>query len=494
MPAVSRESRGAGGAPAALVAGFSAPRSCAVRSAEAAGARPGLLAPSNTVLRATAADGSLWLGLKSASRFGRGDAYRGGTVWPPQAGTSRPAATPALSPWGRAREGTVEPEEFEDFPNPFAHGVPFARALVDLAEPEAWRAWVCACAEEERARQKYAEAEQARERREEEHRAAPQRCHRAWSNPSPPGAGQNLFWPALRRPGEEKRDCLQRAQDSVRERLRAGSLLAFGRPETIEAPRRWIAPHVAQSLKPAKRNAGPSVVEGGNARYFEATVFDRVGVPFDQAAVAYGDEASSRFGPRRAATIRRAVSLLPGGGYAPPSSSLLLGRLAAARRCVRENARDPQEEEALAALRLALADRLRAGTLLAFRDGAAEPLPAEDFAPGGRLGDVDRWDAEHGILVRPPEPPSRTAFVAVAEPPPAPVKKKGGRHPQWDWQPFDEHFANLRKEHPEYNRSQIYAEMQKFARANMKGPDKNSPDKKTVSARVKKLLGNECGA
>lgn len=486
MPAVSRESRGAGGAPAALVAGFSAPRSCAVRSAEAAGARPGLLAPSNTVLRATAADGSLWLGLKSASRFGRGDAYRGGTVWPPQAGTSRPAATPALSPWGRAREGTVEPEELEDFPNPFTHGVPFDRELVDLAEPEAWRAWVCACAEYERARRQHAEAEQARERRERANRNALRRGSipvgmplvdfYAVSTGSPPPFISNPFGPALERAGDEKRDRWQRAEASVRARLGDRSLRAFGRPETIAAPRRWIAPHVAQYLKPAKGNAGPGVAECGNALYVETTVFDSVGVPFDQAAVAYEGEASFRFAPWRSSPMRS------------------LGRLAAARRCARDTARDPREEEALSALRLALADRLRAGTLLAFREGASEPLPAEDFAPGGRLGDVGRWDAEPGILVRPPEPPSRTPFVAVAEPSPPPVQKKGGRHPHWDWKPFNERFVNLRQEHPGCSDSDVNEIMQQFARDHMKDRHNNSPDKKTVWAQVKKLRDEERGA
>jgi hypothetical protein len=505
MPAVSRESRGAGGARAALAAGFSAPRSCAMPSAEAAGARPGLLAPSDTVLRATAADGSLWLGLKSASRFGRGDAYRGGTVWPPQAGTSRPAATPALSPWGRAREGTVELEELEDFPNPFTHGVPFDRELVDLAEPKAWRAWVCACAEEERARRQHSEAEQALERREKEYRDALRRGSvpvgmplvdlYAVSTGSPPPFISNPFWPALEAARDKKTNCWQRAEASVRARLGDRSLRAFGRPETIAAPRRWIAPHVAQYLKPAKGNAGPGVAKCGNALYVETTVFDSVGVPFDQAAVAYADKASIRFAPRRSKPMRPLGSRIAGGvGYAPPSRRLELGRLAAARRCARDTARDPREEEALAALRLALADRLRAGTLLAFRDGAAEPLPAEDFAPGGRLGDVGRWDAEPGILVRPPEPPSRTPFVAVAEPSPPPVQKKGGRHPHWDWKPFNERFVNLRQEHPGCSDSDVNEIMQQFARDHMKDRHNNSPDKKTVWAQVKKLRDEERGA
>ncbi|WP_162800727.1 hypothetical protein [Acidibrevibacterium fodinaquatile] len=380
----------------------------------------------------------------------------------------------------------MEPEELEDFPNPFTHGVPFDRELVDLAEPEAWRAWVCACAEYERARRQHAEAEQARERRERANRNALRRGSipvgmplvdfYAVSTGSPPPFISNPFGPALERAGDEKRDRWQRAEASVRARLGDRSLRAFGRPETIAAPRRWIAPHVAQYLKPAKGNAGPGVAECGNALYVETTVFDSVGVPFDQAAVAYEGEASFRFAPWRSSPMRS------------------LGRLAAARRCARDTARDPREEEALSALRLALADRLRAGTLLAFREGASEPLPAEDFAPGGRLGDVGRWDAEPGILVRPPEPPSRTPFVAVAEPSPAPVQKKGrpGRAPLFDWQAFweegERYCEATLKEAPgqKITPGEFNAHMKAWAGENLR-VGRERPGKKTLEQKLREL-------
>ncbi|MGC8525324.1 MAG: hypothetical protein ACP5M5_13675 [Acidibrevibacterium sp.] len=395
----------------------------------------------------------------------------------------------------------MEFEELADFADAGAHGVPFARAFTDLAlaEPEAWREWVCARVKAQRADRPRAEWERARERAEERYLAARYRrttpfegaepFHPAWSSPLPPGHGPNPFLPAWEAAQTDVAACEQRARASVRERLKNRRLRVFGRPGTIEAPWRWIAPHVAAHLKSAGGNLGLGAVEGGGALYFQATVFDPEGVPPDQAAIAYAEQAADPF------KIQRLVARMPGAREVmlPPSPLELVLR-AIERRCLRDNGRDGAEEAALTALRVALRERLRRGTLLAFRDGASAPLPAEDFAPGGCLGDVDRWDAEPGILVRPPEPPSRTALVAGAEPSSGAVQKTGGRLPKWNWQPFEEHFVNLRQERPEYNESQVHAEMQKFARDHMKDEHNNSPDKKTVWARFKKLRRKECGA
>ena len=490
MGVVSRERPGAVGAAGALAALFSARPARAAPSADTGGRRR---ARDNAALRAIACIGSLFLRSEGASRFGRGDFYRGGKVWAPQAAPSRAAAAPAFSPWGCVREGTVEPEEFEDFANPFAHGVGFGPALVDLAEPEAWREWVQACAEARLAEERLERAmEAARPAQEERQRlrrsgvplgmpmAQYSRLQSGAPLPAPPEPRSVIDARWTARAAKKTSDAAWRAAaTSVRERLENGSLRAFGRPGTIEAPWRWIAPHVAAHLKPRPGNLGLAVVAGGGVLYFQATVFDPEGVPPDQAAMAYADPPLDPF------KLERLVARMPGGReVALPPAPLELARRAIGRRCLRDNGRDGAEEAALAALRLALRERLRRGSLLAFHDGAR--VPAEEFADGGQLADIGVWDNELGILVRPLAPAKRAAAVAAAA---GATKKKGksGRTPDWERHRFDGEFNRYREQNPDASRDKVNHHMKGWMLEFSKSSSSRHPGKRGVAARLREL-------
>ncbi len=457
----------------------------------------------------------------------------------------------------------MELEELEDFPNPFAPGVPFARALVDLAEPEVWREWVCACAFEKWAAQLRGEIEAQGTHADQvpsshvSERSNPGRPTLDVSNRLAPLKAFPFLTPEDWSPLEgdlapllTAADWQEWAKESFLDRLDNGTLSAFGRRGSIEAPLQQIEPRVARYLGPDRGSRLPSTVTCEGVRYDDAFVLDALGVPLDQACVAYADAPAETLALARCAIGRRvgraetpeeaeehAVGLwwdavgrrrfpnpILAAGVKPPAHELALARLtvtlaqpadlsdgflpileaALASEFQKEKIHAQlrgtlagltyREDQTLLALRLALADRLRAGTLLAFREGASEPLPAEDFAPGGRLGDVDRWDAEPGILVRPPEPPSRTPFVAVAEPSPAPVQKKGrpGRAPLFDWQAFweegERYCEATLKEAPgqKITPGEFNAHMKAWAGENLR-VGRERPGKKTLEQKLREL-------
>jgi len=400
------------------------------RAPGARGEGPVMAADAGTALQRAAASATLSLSLQGAPRFGRG-MDRGGTVGRRIVSPHAHFAAPSFPSWGSARGGNMGSDDLDESLDPLKHGVPFARAILgvpDFAEPEVWCAWVCAEAEEQLAQEQLKCAkDKARPAQEEMLRlwrhgipvgmpmVQYQRLQSTWAPPdfSPPEP------PFLERArsaaagAKEKRDAAyRRAAANLRTRLGADSLRAFGRPGTIEAPWRWIAPHVSKQLG---RSADPrfrGAVEGGNTRYFEAHVCDLQGLPLDQAACAYA--------ARTPAPVARA---------------------AIGRRLLRVTARVSAEEVALAQLRLDLAARLRDGWLVAVRDGAA--LPREAFAPGAPLGDLRSWEGNDTVRVRPFEPSSRPALAPgdwrVKE------LKNWEREETWlnGWRPKDKRFPQV---------------------------------------------------
>ncbi len=363
--------------------------------------------------------------------------------------------------------------------------------LADFADPAAWREWVCACVKARRADQELAGEERRRERAEAEYRAAlhrrtapyeaAQRHHWAWSSPSPPDQGPDPFLPAWKAAQAEAAACEQRARASVRERLENGTLTAFGRRDTIEAPLQQIKPRVAKYLEPVQNSRVPSTIACEGARYVVAFVFDPLGLPLDQGALAYADQAVDPF------KIQRFAARMAGGReVALPAAPLELARRAIGRRCLRDNGRDGAEEAALAALREALRARLRRGSLLAFRDG--EAVPAEEFADGARLGDVGAWENEPRILVRPLEPPKRAAVQSTA-PSAVPVRKKGksGRTPDWERHRFDGEFNRYREQNPNASREKVNRHLKDWMLEFSKSSSSPHPGKRGVAARLREL-------
>ena len=296
----------------------------------------------------------------------------------------------------------METEDRADFPDPLAYGVPFAHeTAIDLAEPEVWRAWVCA--EVTAARHAKWEAHQNKLRRQEEEariaaatrrtkayeaaepfpwweRRAPFLLNSAPEIPSDPTGVRAAVDSVRNSPAGRAWRARNAAQKSLLSRLVAGALRAFARPENGREPWRWVAAHEWAGTEPLRDRTRPGAVSLGGLTYWQMHLFDPDGLPLDQAAMAYG---------------------------AGNSSPLALARAAIGKHLLRAADRDQREENALGQLRQNLLQRLCAGTLLAFRGGA--PLAPADFAPGAPLGNVAAWEGNADVLVRPLPLPRREA-------------------------------------------------------------------------------------
>lgn len=327
---------------------------------------------------------------------------RGGTVGRRTLRPHAQFAAPSFPPWGSACGGKMETEELADFSDPSAYGVPYAHAS-DLADPEIWRAWVCAKVTAPRAREQKARENKRREWEEQQRIAALWRRTPLYEAGDPFSWGQSLGsrspWGAvssddtdplgwLRRAlhSPEHADWMGRTSRSLATRLTDGTLRAFARPEKARAPWVWVRPQEWADTKPRGDRSRPGAIILSGSTYWQMHIFDPVGLPLDQAAVAC-----------RART----------------AANVDLARASIGRRLLDETYRDQKGENVIRELREALAAKLRAGRLVAIRRGTA--LAPEDFAPGAPLGNVNAWDGNSDVLVRPPAPPRREAPASAPD-------------------------------------------------------------------------------
>ena len=323
----------------------------------------------------------------------------------------------------------METEELADFSDPSAYGVPYAHAS-DLADPEIWRAWVCAKVTAPRAREQKARENKRREWEEQQRIAALRRRTPLYEAGDPFSWGQSLGsrspWGAvssddtdplgwLRRAlhSPEHADWMGRTSRSLATRLTDGTLRAFARPEKARAPWVWVRPQEWADTKPRGDRSRPGAIILSGSTYWQMHIFDPVGLPLDQAAVAC-----------RART----------------AANVELARASIGRRLLDETYRDQKGENVIRELREALAAKLRAGRLVAIRGGTA--LVPEDFAPGAPLGNVNAWDGNSDVLVRAPAPPRREAPEAPPEDWRKEELRTWEREETWlqGWRPNEERF------------------------------------------------------
>lgn len=322
---------------------------------------------------------------------------RGGTVGRRTLRPHAQFAAPSFPPWGSACGGKMETEELADFSDPSAYGVPYAHAS-DLADPEIWRARVCAKVTAARAKEELRRDDQRREWKEQERRRNLRRRRSPyeagdpypWWEPLPPPPPTSAKDEARRCALASEAEGAARAWHAVCRsavtRLAGGTLLAFARPEKARAPWVWVRPQEWADTKPRGDPSRPGAIILSGSTYWQMHIFDPVGLPLDQAAVAC-----------RART----------------AANVELARASIGRRLLGETYRDQKEENVIRELREALAAKLRAGRLVAIRGGTA--LAPEDFAPGAPLGNVNAWDGNSDVLVRPPAPPRREAPTSAPD-------------------------------------------------------------------------------
>ena len=464
------------------------------RDRGACGERPALpplahRAPANAApLRGSALAGRISIRLEGARVAASFLPTRGGTVGRRILSPHAQFAAPGLPLWGSAGGGAAQMEDLDNFPDPSAQGVPFAR-VIDLAEPEIWCDWVRACAEVRRAEARL--ADEKRRRAEDLALAAARGASvTVGSGMKDPvfAAGHHLS------EAERRRDeAASAAKANAMARLRSGALRAFARPESGRAPWQSILPYEWKNRWRYDQDQR-GAIDLGNILYWDLHLHDDAGLPPIQALVVYS----------RCEDARRKVALAPIADRmrADPlhdGQTLDLARTAIGRQLLDEaggNADDAtaDEKNALEELGKELAARLHTGRLIAIRDDPA--LGADDFPPGASLADGARWEGDTSIRVRPPAPPTRAAALLA---PDAGIKKqmeshrveavaqkgKGGRKQSFDRESFHQELRRLYRERPNLPPEQRSVHMIQWANANLRGSDGHPPTKQWTRKRIK---------